>query len=399
MTYNNSGNAAQRGVQHVEIPKDLRGPFIDEIVPEGAYKHRGAQIAAVAFYSNGGHSVITVQGSKDHNKPLFGRPKSVCRIARGRYQVSFAMELPTLGDQANFSCAVDVNWEVRDFHLVAEKRVVEVERMLRPPLLARLRVVTRRHGLAGAQAADEAIQAELTGGRWSSFGADIGLATEVFVRIDLGQAAIDHHAGLVRVQTDAAVQTALDQAAASRAQANLPAARDLIASGEAEQYAHILAQDPSRAQDVLGALQVQAREQRQGALEYLTHLIDQGIVQRHQVEGPVQRLIDYAGAVGGAAFEGGLSRPPVGLPVPPVQPPPVQPRTIPTPPIPTPPTVPGPVDSPPAPPPMDVPPMPPAAPVQNGSAPVDGGKVNYVRKNRRTKGNGPSGGASDGHGG
>lgn len=300
--------------QDVELPRQLQGPFIREFVPHTAYQHRGAQIASVVFYRNGGHSVITVRGAQHHDKPMFGRrPTSVCHIARGRHQVSFEMELPTLGDQANFQCAVDVNWEVQDFHLVAEKRVVDVEKMLRPPLLARLRMITRRHRLDGAQAADEAIQAELADGRWTSFGAEIGLATEVFVRIDLGRAAADHNQHIVQVGYHATVQSAIDQAAAARVKANLPAARQLIEAGEAEHYVHLLAQDPSRAADILGALQLQAKEQRQGALEYLTRLIDQGVVQRHQVEGQVQMLIDYARAVGGKVFEGGL---PGGLPQP-----------------------------------------------------------------------------------
>ncbi|MDX6356102.1 MAG: hypothetical protein QOF98_3005 [Streptomyces sp.] len=305
--------------QEVELPLQLRGPFLREFVPDGAYKHRGAQIAAVVFYKNGGHSVITVRGSQHQNKPLVGRPTSVCQVARGRHQVSFEMQLPTLGDQADFTCAVDVNWEVQDFHLVAEKRVVDVEKMLRPPLLARLRSVTRRHGLDGAQHADEAIQDELTSGHWSALGADIGLTTEVFVRIDLGRAAADHNQDLVRVRHDASVQSAVDRATAVRIQHNLADARRLIEAGEAEQYAVLLAQDPSRANEILGTLQAQAKEQRQGALEYLTRLIDNGVVQRHQVEGQVQLLIDYAKSVGANAFENGLPQPATGLMPPPVR--------------------------------------------------------------------------------
>ncbi|WP_329135316.1 hypothetical protein OG552_21425 [Streptomyces sp. NBC_01476] len=401
MTPDNRNGSA--GTHPVTIPADLRGPFFDEIMPDGPYKHRGAQLAAVAFYRNGGHSVITVQGAKSHNKPVIGRPTSICRIVRGEYQTSFQMELPTYGDQATFLCAVDINWEVRDFHRVAEKRVVDVEKMLRPPLLARLRAVTRQHGLSGAQAADEAIQAELAGGSWSSFGADIGLATKVFVRIDLGRAATDHNLAVVRVQHDATVQTALDQAAAARVQANLPAARALIQSGEAEQYATLVAQNPGGAADLLGALQAQAREQRKGALEYLSHLIDQGVVQRHQVEGPVQMLIDYARATGGAVFEGGLPQPPTSLPAPPTpQSPtaPVPPRA--TPPPPSPPTstvVLHPEDSrptPPAagpPPPPPAPPAPPAPPRETTPSPA-AGKVDYVR--RRPRGNGPGQRPADG---
>lgn len=419
MAQNNAGQwpgpqGTGHWVQEVELPRELRGPFLKEFVPQGSYRHRGAQIASVVFYRNGGHSVLTVRGAQDHRKPLIGRPSSICHIARGRHQVSFGMALPTRGDQADFACAVDVNWEVADFHLVAEKRVVDVEKMLRPPLLARLRVLTRRHGLDGAQSADEAIQAELAGGSWASFGSEIGLSTEVFVRIDLGRATADFHQSMVRVQYDAGVQSARDQAAAARVQANLPAAKALIEAGEAAQYAHLLAQDPGRAHDILGALQVQAKEQREGALEYLTRLIDQGVVQRHQVEGQVQMLIDYARAMGGKVFEGGLPQPPTALVAPPAepavtqhpQPPPTQhdrtaaapswARTAPgTPPMP--PRLPVyPVqDTPPVHPVHDTPP--PVHPVedtppggtQGGGTQGGNGKVDYVRR-RGPRGAGPA---------
>ncbi|HEY3479481.1 MAG TPA: hypothetical protein VGL02_11360 [Streptomyces sp.] len=415
MTQNRYPHAAADGTQEVQLPHDLRGPFFRELVPEGAYKHRGAQLAAVLFYRNGGHRVVTVRGAQDTGKPLFGRPTSVCLIVRGRHQVSFEMRLPTLGDQGDFHCGVDVNWEVQDFHLVAEKRVVDVEKMLRPPLLARLRVITRRHGLAGAQAADEAIQAELAGGHWASFGAEIGLLTEVFVRIDLGQAASDHNQAIVQVQHNATVQSAMDQAAAARIQANLPAAKALIEAGEAQQYATLLAQNPGQAADILGALQMQAREQRQGALEYLTHLIDQGVVQRHQVEGQVQMLIDYARTVSGSVFTDGLPQAPTALPTPPGATPPagtpfvVPPTVVPPPedvrPAPAPAT-----DAPPRPP---MPPTPPptnpytapapAAPAQDDT--LGGtGRVDYVRKSRRPRGPAAPGqrageATPDGHGG
>ncbi|MBD0738512.1 hypothetical protein [Streptomyces sp. CBMA29] len=335
-------------VQDVELPMNLRGPFLREFVPQSGHKHRGAQIASVVFYRNGGHSVITVRGAHHENKPMMARPTSVCLIARGRHQVSFEMQLPTQGDQSDFTCQVDINWEVTDFHLVAEKRVVDVERMLRPPLLGRLRGITRRHGLSGAQAADEAIQAELAGGHWSPFGGDIGLATQVFVRIDLGRAASDHYQALTQVQHDATVQAAVDRAEAARVEANLADARKLIDAGEAEQYAVLLARDPSRATEILGALQTQAKQQRQGALEYLTRLIDQGVVQRHQVEGQVQQLIEYAKAVGGSLIDHGLPQPATSLLPPPV----VVDRTPVTPIAPA-------ADAPPSPP---LPPMPPHQP-------------------------------------
>ncbi|WP_399887553.1 hypothetical protein ACGH7X_23270 [Streptomyces sp. BBFR51] len=313
--YNPQAAPHQPGATDPALPDDLRGPFLDEIFPDGPYKHRGLQRAAVVFYRNGGHSVITAQRAEHFGRPMLGKkPKSVCLIARGRYQASFQMPLPSRGDQGDFLCAVDVHWEVADFALTAEKQVRDVEKMLRAPLLARLRILTRRYGLEAAQAADEAIQAELAGGAWADFGTELGLSTVVYVRVDLGQAARDHQAELVDVRYAAGRQSAQDQADAARVQANLSAARELIAAGETEQYAILLAQDPSQAKELLGELQSQARENREDALAFLSRLIENDMVQSHQIDrAVVQQLLDYAKVTGGALFAGGLPQPPAPL--------------------------------------------------------------------------------------
>ncbi|MFG2795315.1 hypothetical protein [Streptomyces pseudovenezuelae] len=330
MTHNQWGQQWPRQDEEFVLPHDLRGPFVREFAPQAAYRHRNSQVASVLYYKNGGYSILTVRGAEHFNKPLMAKPTSVCWIARGQHQVSFQLELPTLGDRSRFKAGADVNWEVRDFYLAAEKRVVDVERMLRPPLEARLRGISRRHSLDSAQQVDEAIQDELASGRWDDFGADLGLVTQVFIRIDLGQAAADHQAQLVAVETGSKVQEALDIAHKARIAANLADAQKLISAGETVQYATMLAQDPSRAHEILGVLQQQAREQRQGALDYLTNLINQGVVQRHQIDDQVQALIDYSRTVAGGVFPQGLPSAPTSLPIPPMPPaPPLPPADAP----------------------------------------------------------------------
>lgn len=318
MTHNQWGLPWPPQDEEFVLPHDLRGPFIREFAPQAAYRHRNSQVASVLYYKNGGHSIITVRGAEHNNKPMMGKPTSVCWIARGQHQASFQLELPTYGDRSRFKAGADVNWEVSDFYLAAEKRVVDVERMLRPPLEARLRGVSRRYGLDSAQQVDEAIQDELASGRWGGFGADLGLATQVFIRIDLGQAAADHQAQMVAVEKGSKVQEAIDTANKARIAANIDDAQKLIAAGETFQYATMLAQDPGRANEILGELQRQAREQRHGALDYLTNLINQGVVQRHQIDDQVQALIEYSRSVSTTVFPNGLPQAPTSLPIPPM---------------------------------------------------------------------------------
>ncbi|WP_205614481.1 hypothetical protein [Streptomyces salinarius] len=432
---NQSNQSGPSGAADAPLPDHLRGPFLKEIHPDGPYRHRELQRAAVVFYRNGGHSVITAQRVEHVDRPMLGkRPRSVCLIARGRHQASFEMPLRSRGDQGEFQCAVDIHWEVADFVLTAEKQVRDVEKMLRAPLLARLRVLTRRYGLEAAQAADEAIQAELAGGAWADFGSELGLSTVVYVRIDLGQAARDHQAALVDVRYTAGEQSAQDQADAARVEANLSAARRLIAAGETEQYATLLAQDPSQAGEILRELQSQARENRGEALAFLSRLIENDVVQSHQIDrAVVQQLLEYAKVSGGTLFGQGLPQPPAQAAA--QQPPPVLPAPAPpslpngaaypghptvqqptasawnagAPTVPGVPGVPPQPPVPPAPPTVDFPPAPPAPPQSpeathqtphQAPAPVDqpvppappappaspttpDGKINYVRQGRR----------------
>ncbi|MFF8569858.1 hypothetical protein ACF06L_01420 [Streptomyces sp. NPDC015408] len=416
MSQNTSPQGASNthGAADAALPDDLRGPFLDEIFPEGPYKHRGQQRAAVVYYRNGGHSVVTAQGALHVDRPRLSRqPTSVCLIARGQYQASFEMELPSYDNRGDFRCAVDVHWEVADFALAAEKRVRDVEKMLCAPLLARLRVLTRRYGLEAAQAADEAIQAELAGGAWESFGAELGLSTVVYVRIDLGQAARDHRKRLLDVEHTSGVRSAQDDADAARVRANLSTARELIEAGKTDQYALLLARDPSQAPKILRELQEEVRQEREGALAFLSRLIEHDMVQRHQIEGPVvQQLLDFARMNGGGAlFDQGLPQPPAqlpaqsapALPAPPapvVQPPTVQwtaatarnPVASPAPPQPPTPTLPNGLSVPPVPPAPPAAPQPPPSPTQPATA---DGKINYVRQGRRRpkpRPGGPGGG-------
>ncbi|WP_407565614.1 hypothetical protein [Streptomyces sp. 184] len=330
----------------------------------GSYRHRGTQVASVQFYKNGGHSIVTVRGAHHVNKPLVGKPTSVCWIARGRHQVSFRVGLPSFQDKAEFVAEADVNWEVQDFYLTAEKRVVDVAQMLRPELLARLRGISRQYGLDRAQAADEAIQAELATGRWNDFGAALGLVTQVYVRIDLGAAAQRHFNEMVDVSHTSQVNMARDRAEQQRTEANMDHARTLISAGESDRYAYLMAQDPGRAEGVLREIQQLAKDQRAGALEYLGRLVDAGVVQRHQVEDQVQRLIDYGRNVAGDVFgQGGLPQPPTSLPLPPPahEPPAHDPTAAPAPK----PADAGLADGPPVIP-AEAPPMPPAPPPPPG---------------------------------
>ena len=70
------------------------GPFLKEYPPNGVQPQVSAQKALVLFYRNGGHSVVTVTGTRHVDKRALARPHTVCEIALGTYQTPLEMELP-----------------------------------------------------------------------------------------------------------------------------------------------------------------------------------------------------------------------------------------------------------------------------------------------------------------
>jgi hypothetical protein len=293
----------------IVLPQRLSGPFVQELHPVERYRHRSSQLAAVVYYRNRGHSVITLQESTHHRRPwLLRTPYAVTLLARGRHQSSFELPLPAAGDKDNFATAVDVNWEVSDYLRAGETRLVDVALMLKPKVQDRLRTISRQFDLAQAEKADRAIKAELRNEEWQSIGAEYGVWTEVFVRIDLGRAA----RAIEDARTEQAVEGARDEARRERVRANMAEARLYVLGGEAEQFAYMWAQDPARAAEVLTAIQTLVKERRENAVEFLKKLLDDGVVQRHQLDEPIQRLLR-------AAVDGRLAPAPIavedGLPV------------------------------------------------------------------------------------
>jgi hypothetical protein len=300
------------------------------------------QVASVLYYRNGGYSVVRPHGKEHYGKPVVGRPYNIVEIHLGRHRSVFSMELPSAGGAAFFRTEVDVLWEVIDPHLAANARVENVADLIEPELKQRLRDVSLRFRITEAARAYAAIQDHIASGTWEPLGADIGLNTRVYVRIDLSQKAIEQSNQLEdeRFGQDLAVEqhrrkSSEEELEAQRIARRADFFRRLVAAGEHAQVAYLMAQNPDDARGVLQMLKEDQRADRREAFDFFAHMMNTGLIERWQLGDQARAVIDFvqsssgrlldlpsgppalesprpAGSGGDAAGPGGRSRRPGG---------------------------------------------------------------------------------------
>jgi hypothetical protein len=244
--------------------------------------------------------VIWPDRAEHHRRPLVGHPYAVVEIALGRQRSSFRMRLPAAGGAAFFQCEVDVRWEVFDPHLAAKARVSDVAHLLEPELHERLREVSRRFPITEAASAHDAMKDRIASGVWEPFGADMGLDTQVFVRIDLDQRAIDqlneignerHGAQLADARhRRVSVEERLE---AERVANRAGYFRVLVDAGDHAQAAYMMAKEPEAAKQILHDLRDERRADRRETLEFFAHLVDRGMIDRWQLGEHAEAVMDF----------------------------------------------------------------------------------------------------------
>lgn len=263
------------------------GPFLNEYAPNGVQPQVSAQKALVLFYRNGGHSVVTVTGTRHVDKRALARPHTVCEIALGTYQTPLEMELPAAGGTSFFKAEVDIHWTVDDPHLAAVQVVTDIAKRLTAPILERLHEVTSTYRVHEAEQANRAITRECAGGRWSGLGAELGLNVRLYVRLRVDDRAIEHMNGI----RDAHASAELTRVHQARFRA-------MLQGGELEQLSYMLAAEPTEAKDFLEKIRQEGRQDEKERVDRLFDMVESGQIQNNDVETQALHLLNR-GRLGG----------------------------------------------------------------------------------------------------
>ncbi|WP_050502580.1 hypothetical protein [Streptomyces monomycini] len=286
------------------------GPLVQEYESSGRFRRPSVQVAAVLMYENGGHSVVWPDHREDVNRPLFRGAFKVMEVRVGRHLTEFRTELPAAGDAESFRAEVQVRWRVVDAYAAVRANVWDLAQYLSPVLLRGLRGVTRRYRISEAERADRAVENELADLR---LGHELGLETEVFVRIDLSERGIsaerqrteiDHEGDLARRQHVEALRKERQEQELIRMRAT--ELQDMLSGGDEGQLAYFMARDAAHAWDIQQAFRRERREERALSIETVFRFVDGGLIERHDLNDQTLAAIDLLrsttrGVVGRAA--------------------------------------------------------------------------------------------------
>ncbi|MEH0420343.1 hypothetical protein [Streptomyces sp. B21-083] len=263
------------------------GPFLTEYAPNGVQPQVSAQKALVLFYRNGGHSVVTVTGTRHVDKRALARPYNICEIALGTYQTTLEMELPAAGGTSFFKAEVDIHWTVDDPHLAAVQVVTDIAKRLTAPVLERLREVTSTYRVHEAEQANRAITRECAGGRWGELGVELGLKVRLYVRLRVDDRAIEYMNGM----RDAHASAELTRVHQARF-------RSMLQGGQLEQLSYMLAAEPTEAKDFLEKIRQEGRQDEKERVDRLFDMVESGQIQSNDVETQALNLLNR-GRLGG----------------------------------------------------------------------------------------------------
>jgi hypothetical protein len=265
----------------------LLGPYLRSYQPTGALIPNVDRVS-VAYYRSGRY-VLWPNGWQPGRPPRWTRPFGVVEVALGQHRTDFPMELPASSGAAFFHARVEVRWCAADPELIADAQLRDVSVVLRPELEHRLLGITLQYPIGQADRATRAITDELARHDRPPLGVDVGLTTQVFVRLDLDDLAIQADNDVRSVVHSAQVEERTEEMKARR----LARMEKILARGAYAQAAALAAENPGdlrAAIDMLNSNDHATQDQRIGLL---THMMDLGIIPRRQLNQDAQALLDW----------------------------------------------------------------------------------------------------------
>ncbi|MDX3234883.1 hypothetical protein PV392_04115 [Streptomyces sp. ME03-5709C] len=275
----------------VDGPRPLS--FLDSMIR----KPTAAADTVVIFVNASNELIVSGSpGDKRGQEPLWRVYRSYYEVNMGRHALPVGGSVPSQGDHFHFLSEVDVHWQVADPVRVVREGLHDVRAALQPRLLGQIRTVTRRFDIERCADAEDAVNEALTR---QPIGPELGLRTWCTVRLALDKASQEYLVTLrqrereyVTAASDykvAAAKQHYDQQLTGSAAAFYA---QYLQDGDVARFAVQLAKDPAQARQVIAAMNEQDRQQLGLKADMIKQLIDQGHLQPHDFEEPLDLAVE-----------------------------------------------------------------------------------------------------------
>ncbi len=307
--------AAPNGAVPIQ-PKRHSEQFVREARWGWKLARARAHVAVVVVYHSGGHQVIWPhERTRVH---LHRRPATVYEVDLGIHHARVEEDLPSQGHSGSFHAKITVDWRVLDPSAVVRHQVLDIRSSLYADLLHRAYSIAREFRIDQVTDAEDKINDQLKGVeldittptgmqqamqkaiKAGCLGAKYGLWTNAITHLTLDEAATEHNAKMMKLkwaleeeEAEHELQRMKNQNAQEITAKRIAVYREIIASGDVEQFALRLANHPGEISAVTEIIREDQLTRRQDTIDFIKHMVDSGVVERWEVGDQVREALEW----------------------------------------------------------------------------------------------------------
>jgi hypothetical protein len=218
-------------------------------------------------------------------------------VDMGRHWARVELEVPSRTEAFSFDAVVDVEWWVADPVPVVKHSVHDVRKALEPNLRQRLSAITRKWEVEDSAHAEDEATDSLAG---MPVGAEYGLDTRAFVRLRMDTPSVQHASNVRDVHREIELERATQELRLVREESTsalitrrVQRYRVILQSGNLDQFALQLAQNPDETPAVIQMLREERHNNRRAVTDFVTRLLDSGAVDRHEIDDQVREALRW----------------------------------------------------------------------------------------------------------
>lgn len=244
----------------------VAGPILTESPRAGRLSPPRPHVAVVVVYRRGDHEVMWPHARG--RVMLSRRPTTLYEVDLSLHQADFEADAPSLVQGCPFRATLTIQWRVTDPSAVIRHRVTDAAEALAPHVLHRIRGITRKYDITETSAAEDEINEQLSGNVADAAGprsnpvapdgpgAEYGLWSRIIAQLFMDEAATEHHAKMAKLTW-------------------------AIEEEKAEQELRLLQE------------QHQQRVSRRDTIDFVSHMVDSGVIERWQVNDEVKEALAW----------------------------------------------------------------------------------------------------------
>jgi hypothetical protein len=249
---------------------------------------------------------------------LHRRPATVYEVDLGIHHTGLREDLPSQGHSASFHAIITVDWRVLDPSAIVRHQVLDIRKTLYADLIQRVRGITREFTIDQVTDAEDKINDQLQGveidittpanmqqalqkaTKLGCLGAKYGLWTSAITHLTLDDTAIEHNTKMMKLKW-ALEEEAAEQRLRMIKNKNqqeimterITVYRQIIATGDIEQFALRLANHPDEITAVTEIIREDQLTRRQDTIDFIKHMVDSGVVERWEVSDQVREALEW----------------------------------------------------------------------------------------------------------